>query len=211
MSKPISKVGVLVPAAGASSRMRGADKLLEDVDGQPLLARQVVAATTAGLPVLVTLRADRPARQHAISGLGAEMQIIDHPDEGLAASIRAGAVWAAARGIDLIVLLADLPEITAADIALLATTSAAHPGRILRATANDGTPGHPVLWPQALLGRLGMVRGDGGGRDILMAERERTIFVALSGTRATTDLDTPEAWAEWRQHRAPPRAPRDGT
>ncbi|WP_412506377.1 NTP transferase domain-containing protein, partial [Roseovarius sp. SYSU LYC5161] len=46
---------ILLPAAGASARMEGPDKLLEPVDGMPLLRRQVLMALATGAPVLVTL------------------------------------------------------------------------------------------------------------------------------------------------------------
>ncbi|MDA9160262.1 nucleotidyltransferase family protein, partial [Rhodobacteraceae bacterium] len=35
----MSCVAVLIPAAGAARRMRGRDKLLEQIDGVPLLAQ----------------------------------------------------------------------------------------------------------------------------------------------------------------------------
>ena len=41
-------VFILIPAAGGSTRMRGRDKLLEDVGGTPLLARQVRVALSTG-------------------------------------------------------------------------------------------------------------------------------------------------------------------
>lgn len=195
----MNKIVVLIPAAGASSRMRGADKLLETVAGQPLLARQVMVARAAGLRVLVTLRADRPARSAAIAELGADTQIIEDPSEGIAASVRAGARWAQAQGASLLVLLADLPEITAEDLALLVRSAQEAPGRIVQATAADGTPGHPVIWPVTLLPALSQVRGDSGGRQIMAAPPAPILRVALPGARAITDLDTPEAWAAWRQ------------
>ena len=204
----MTQVAVLIPAAGAAARMRGADKLMQPVDGVALIARQTGLACGLGLPVLVTLRADRPARLAALAGLGAETEIIDTPDEGLAASVRAGAAWALrlaeSRGpVALMVLLADLPDLQAADLAALVRLARLpeNAGRILRATAADGTPGHPVIWPMRLLPALLGLRGDMGGRDLLQAGRDQTLFVPLAGQRATTDLDTPEAWADWRAAR----------
>jgi len=45
-------IPVLILAAGASSRMRGRDKLMEDVHGQPLLRHQILLASPVGIPVL---------------------------------------------------------------------------------------------------------------------------------------------------------------
>ncbi|MCB1394509.1 MAG: NTP transferase domain-containing protein, partial [Rhodobacteraceae bacterium] len=54
-------------AAGASRRMAGRDKLLEPVDGAPLLRRQARAAVAAGTgPVAVTLPPDDRTRRAAL-------------------------------------------------------------------------------------------------------------------------------------------------
>jgi CTP:molybdopterin cytidylyltransferase MocA len=190
---------ILLLAAGASSRMRGADKLMEPVDGVPLLLRQARVAQATGMPVIVTLPVDRPAREAALAGL--DLMTVPVPDAalGLSASIRAGVRAAGARPV--LVLLADLPEITTADLSLLLARHAAAPDLILRATAADGTPGHPVLFPEWALGGLAALRGDSGARDLLRQYSGRTELIALPGRHAVTDLDTPEDWAAWRAAR----------
>ncbi|MFO0514886.1 MAG: NTP transferase domain-containing protein [Rhodobacterales bacterium] len=187
---------ILLLAAGSSSRMRGADKLMEPVEGVPLLLRQARVALATGAPVIVTLPPDRPARNAALAGL--DLMTVPVPDAalGLSASIRAGVRAAGARPV--LVLLADLPEITAADLSLLLARHAADPGLILRATAADGTPGHPVLFPVWALADLAALTGDSGARDLLQTYRNRTELVALPARHAVTDLDTPEDWAAWR-------------
>jgi len=115
---------------------------------------------------------------------------------GLSASIRAGVRAAGARPV--LVLLADLPEITTDDLSLLLARHAAAPDLILRATAADGTPGHPVLFPDWALPGLAALTGDSGARDLLLQHRNRTDLIALPARHAVTDLDTPEDWAAWR-------------
>ncbi|MEL6586700.1 MAG: NTP transferase domain-containing protein, partial [Pseudomonadota bacterium] len=46
---------ILILAAGASSRMRGRDKLLEEIDGTPLILRAVRAACAVSAEVVVAL------------------------------------------------------------------------------------------------------------------------------------------------------------
>ena len=53
-----------------------------------------------------------------------------------------------------------------------------------------------MIFPAAILPALRHLTGDSGARDILRTHPVR--HVALPGLRATTDLDTPEAWAAWR-------------
>jgi molybdenum cofactor cytidylyltransferase len=191
-------VHVLIPAAGAARRMRGADKLLEPVDGGPQLGRAVAAAARSGAArVWVTLQPGAAARRAALAGSRA--RVIEVPDwqEGMAASLRAGARAAAAHeASSLIVLLADLPEIEAEDVARFVAAHEAAPDAVWRGTAADGTAGHPVLFPARLFPALAALKGDEGARAVLAGEEVRPL--PLAGRRAVTDLDTPEAWAEWR-------------
>lgn len=184
---------ILILAAGASSRMRGGDKLLERVDGMPLLRRQAQAALSTGCRVLVTLPPDRPERTVALEGLAVERRVVADAAEGMAASLRAGAE--AVRG-PLLVLLADLPEITADDLRTLLAAGRETPSVILRATSAEGQPGHPILFPPAVVPELALLTGDTGARAILARHELR--LIALPDRHATTDLDTPEDWADWR-------------
>jgi molybdenum cofactor cytidylyltransferase len=187
---------LLVLAAGASSRMRGADKLLEPVDGVALIARTVGAALATGLPVIVALRPDRPARAEAIAGMAVERVTVPDAAEGMGASLRSAAA-AAPEGAGLVVILADMPEITAEDLAaLVAAFEAASGDKVVRAASEDGRPGQPVIFPARLRPALMALRGDTGGRDILKAETQ--VLVPLPGRRALVDLDTPEDFAAWR-------------
>jgi len=180
-------------AAGASRRMRGADKLLQEVDGLPLLRRQALAALAAQAgSVGVTLPPDQPLREAALDGLPVTRLPVADAADGMSASLRAAARWAA--GGPLLICPADMPEITASDFATLA---AAFDGtRPLRATAQDGTPGHPVVFPAALLGLFETLTGDEGARRLLQAHPPQAL--PLPASHATIDLDTPEAWAAWR-------------
>jgi CTP:molybdopterin cytidylyltransferase MocA len=193
-------VAILIPAAGASRRMRGRDKLLEEVRGRALIADRVAVALGTGLDVLVTLPPGGGARAAALEPLAGPRLVVEEvpgAGEGMAASVRRGADWAGARA--LMVLLPDLPEITEADLrAFLRGFDGAH---TLRATAADGTPGHPVVFPAWCLPELAALRGDEGARQVLARHDVR--LVALPDRRAVTDLDTPEDWAAWRAAHAP--------
>jgi CTP:molybdopterin cytidylyltransferase MocA len=195
-------VHILIPAAGASTRMRGADKLLEQVDGLPQLRRAVEAARSAGaarvwvtLPPRGTPLSD--ARHAALDGSWVRRIEVEDCDEGMSASLRAGARAAAAQSAGaLLILLADLPEIEAGDLARFVAAHATDPEAIWRGVTEDGTPGHPVLIPARLFPAMAGLSGDEGARAILEGDHVRPL--PLPGARATTDLDTPEAWADWR-------------
>lgn len=215
---------VLIPAAGAARRMRGADKLLEPVEDRPVLALVAARARAAGLPVLVTLPPDdaphAAARRAALAGLDVDCRTVADAVEGMAASLRAGAAAALAApagppppgsagatgaqgGLSgLMVLLPDMPEIDSADIAAMCARFATLPPPVpvLRATAADGRWGHPVILPARCLPDVATLRGDQGARPLL--DGTTVLPHPLPGTRAILDLDTPEAWSDWRA--APP-------
>lgn len=193
----IVRVLVLQPAAGASSRMRGRDKLLERVRGQSLLRDRVGMALDLGQDVLVTLPTDRPARAEALRDLtNPRLHLVTIADAstGLSASLRAGAAYARDHAhAGLMVVLPDLPDLFTDD--LKTVLQAYDLKSIIQATDHDGRVGHPVIFPRTVLPVLCHLTGDAGARDILRTHSVR--HVTLPGTRATNDLDTPEAWAAW--------------
>ncbi|WP_101066669.1 nucleotidyltransferase family protein [Roseovarius salinarum] len=195
---------ILIPAAGAATRMRGRDKLLEPVAGAPLLARQAKIALATGARVLVTLPPDAPARRATLDRIADARlcpETVADPAEGIAASLRAGARRAQdTRAAGLMVLLADLPELEPSDLEAVFAGFADAPDRPARAVDDSGTPGHPVVFPPRLYRDLLDLAGDTGARAIL--KDSQVTRVQLAGARATTDLDTPEAWAAWRARNA---------
>jgi CTP:molybdopterin cytidylyltransferase MocA len=99
------------------------------------------------------------------------------------------------------ILPADMPEITSADIATLCTAWEDAPkDGLLRATSQDGKPGHPVIFPRRCFGDLKALSGDQGARSVLAGENPH--LVALPGRHALTDLDTPDDWRDWRAAQA---------
>lgn len=173
---------------------------MQQVDGLPLIRRQALACCATGLPVFVTLPCDRPDRNTALTGLDLTQVPVPDAASGLSASMHAGIAAVGPRPV--LVLLADLPDITTADLLQLLARHPDNPDRILRATAEDGTPGHPVLFPLWALPELAAMTGDSGARDFLKREAGRTDLIALPARHAITDLDTPEDWAAWSASRS---------
>ena len=191
-------LSILIPAAGSSARMRGTDKLLQPIDNEPILRRIARIALTVTPDVIVTLRDPDLDRRTALHGLPVEILTVPDAASGMAASLRAGAFQTQTDA--LMILPADMPDLTAADLQTMAAAQAQTPGTILRATDASGTPGHPVILPAALYSELAELQGDQGAREILT--RHKVQMIPLPGTHATTDLDTPEDWAAYRRSKA---------
>ncbi len=97
------------------------------------------------------------------------------------------------------ILPADMPDLTKDDLSHVVQAFQDASGEFLvQATGDDGTPGHPVIFPVSLIPEFQNLTGDEGAKGILQANRHRLIRVALPGQNALTDLDTPDAWTLWR-------------
>lgn len=192
---------VLILAAGRSTRMRGRDKLAERIGDQPLLRRQALVALEVSDRVLVTLPAPDHPRAAFLAGLPVTILTPPEAAEGLSGSLRAGV--AALPACDrFLVLLADLPELTAADLQRVISAASTDPAPLIwRGATEDGSPGHPILFDASLRPEFVDLSGDTGGAPLLARHRGQTRLVPLPGQRARHDLDTPEDWAAWRNQR----------
>lgn len=200
MTQVPSDLPIILLAAGQSSRMRGADKLLEMVEGVPLVRRQaeMACAATSG-PVIVALPDAPHPRYSALEGL--QVQIVPVPDasEGMNASLRRAFATVPADAPAAMLLLCDLPDLTTSDLkTVLQAVDLNKPTLVWRGTTDTGAPGHPIVFAAPLFDRFAKLTGDAGGRDVIKAAQGHIEMVPLPGNRARMDLDTPEAWAEWR-------------
>ncbi len=201
-----SDLPIIVLAAGQSSRMRGRDKLLEEVDGLPLVRRQALLArgATDG-PVIVALPPEPHARYDALAGLDITLLPVPDAAEGMGVSL--ARAFAALPGDTkaAMLLLGDLPELLMEDLTnLLQAVDTNSEILVWRGTTEDGKPGHPIVFAAPLFPALRALSGDDGGRAVVASAGDRVMLVPLPGQRARRDLDTPEDWAAWRAEQPTP-------
>lgn len=188
-------VTIVLLAAGASTRMRGTDKLLELVNGAPLLG--VLAGRCARVaPTRVVLGTDQPKRRKTLRDLDVEIVEVTEPD-GMAASLRRGIAGLHCAGV--LVVLADMPDLKSDDFSIIVKAFKYNPNVIFRGSDIHKKPGHPVLFPATLFPEITQLSGDNGARAILKRHADLVHLVPLTGNRAFTDLDTLEDWANWRK------------
>ncbi|WP_380052440.1 NTP transferase domain-containing protein [Falsihalocynthiibacter sp. SS001] len=194
-------IAILIPAAGASSRMQGRDKLLEDIDGEPILRRVAKRAIATGAKVFVTLPPGSE-RASAIEGLNVTGVTVPDAASGMSASFRAITSHLDGQISALMVALPDMPDITGQDMALLISAYAMFPDQpIMRAATKNGEAGHPVMLPNWTFSEFETLKGDIGPRDIIKKHTDRVALIPLADDRANLDLDTPKDWAAWRASR----------
>ncbi len=192
-------LAIILLAAGASSRMRGGDKLLEPVEGVALLRRQAKQALSVTETVLVCLPTRNAERTQALERLSVIHVPVANASLGMAHSLAAGIRALPPSTSAAMIVPADMPELTEGDLQTMASAHAAAPDRICRGCSEDGRSGHPVVFPRPYFERLAALEGDTGARSILREEAGNVRHVPLPNCHALTDLDTPEDWSTWRK------------
>ena len=180
--------GVLL-AAGTSSRF-GRNKVLLELDGEPLLARAARRAGEAGLEPLVVVIGHEAERARAALG-GVRCAVVEHPGfaAGMATSLAAG-VRALPPAVDgVVVLLADMPLVGPEVVRALVERRRAT-GAPVVASRYGGVVAPPTFFEAALFPALLAGQGDGGARALVAAQGERARFVDLPAG-ALLDLDGP--------------------
>ena len=199
------RIEIILLAAGASRRMKGEDKLLRHVDGRPLLHHAAKVALASSVDrVQVVIPSGHDQRRGALAGLDVEIVETRDWQEGMSASLRAGLANLTPDVSAVVVMLADMPEITTDHVNKLIAAFDAEEGReVCRAQTTDGKPGHPVLFSRRFFENLMDLTGDKGARELLKEVEEFVVAVPTEGDGAVIDLDTPDAWAAWENNRKP--------
>lgn len=188
---------ILVLAAGQSRRMGGRDKLLEQVDAMPLLRRTVTMAAEVA-PVIVALPPPPHPRYACLQDLDITRVAVPDATDGMNASLRRALASVPTNAQAAMILLADLPDLTAQDLKKVAQATVNGSFNVWRGVTEDGLPGHPVVLDRSLFSDVMALSGDSGAQSVIRQHAEKTCLVRLPGQAARTDLDTPEAWASWR-------------
>lgn len=188
-------VSILLLAAGQSSRMGpgGGHKLLAEFAGEALVRRSARAALGSLASSVLVVTGHR--RVDILSALGGLDIICVHNaafETGIASSLSAGISAIEDRSAGALIMLADMPGITANILDSLIHAFRSNKGHaIVRAVAN-GRPGHPVILPRSLFAGASGLRGDTGARHLIENSGLPIVDVEL-GEAARYDVDTPEA------------------
>jgi len=187
------QVAAVVLAAGRSSRMGGPNKLMALFDDQTLIRRTVertLASHVASTMVVTGHQAERV--EAAIAGLNAKT--VHNPDfgTGLASSLKAGIAALPADIGGALIVLGDMPGITAGDLDRMIEAFRAAGGRSIVRATHDGHRGNPVLLPRSLFPAVAGLQGDTGARHIVEAEGGNAVDVEI-GAGAALDVDTRDA------------------
>ncbi|MFQ5534100.1 MAG: NTP transferase domain-containing protein [Sphingomonadales bacterium] len=200
------RIAALVLAAGQSRRMGAVNKLLQDIDGQPMLVRTVDGVLKShAAPVVVVTGHQRDDIESALAGR--EVVFTHNPDysAGLSTSLRAG-IDALSSGIDgVVVCLGDMPYIRPEHIDKLIAAFDPAEGRAICVPTFRGKHGNPVLWSTGFFPAMKELIGDVGARHLIGENSDLLCEVAIDEPAIFTDIDTPQALSAVRQNITDPK------
>lgn len=192
MSAPMSspaRVAAIVLAAGRSTRMGPANKLLARFRDQPMIRHAVQAAVASrAAPVVVVTGHEAPRMRRALDGFAVTfVHNVDH-EQGMSTSLRAG-LAALPEGVDgALFLLGDMPRVTAVHIDGLLDGFAA--GAPICVPVHGRERGNPVLWPARHFDQIRGLAGDVGAKHLLAAHASEITRVEMRDAGILVDVDT---------------------
>ena len=189
------RCGMIILAAGPSTRM-GQPKQLLVVQNQPLLLRVVSAALTAPVwPVIVVLGANAEQIRPTLARLPVLAVENEAWAEGMASSVRAGinALQQFSRAMDAVIMaLCDQPAFSASVVERLIATQRGT-GRSIVASRYSGRQGAPALFLREHFPALAGLTGEEGARALLNGDATKVASVDFP--ELAHDLDTPADYA----------------
>jgi len=194
------RVAGLVLAAGSSSRMPEGNKLLEEVEGVPMVARAVDVLVEAGVDeVMVVTGHQAEAVEDALGDR--PVRTVHNPRhvEGMSTSLRAG-VASLPPGVDgVLVMLGDMPRVQPEHVRAVVGGFGPDEGRAICIPVHAGKRGHPVLLASRFFPDILGIRGDVGARGVVADHPDLVYEVPVDDPGVLLDVDTREVLERVRE------------
>jgi len=184
-----ARVAAVILAAGSSTRM-GRNKLLLELGGETLIRRAVRAAGGAGVDEVVVVLGHEEARLRAeLAGLPCTPVVNADHAKGAGTSVRTGVRQVAADTDAIVVVLADMPFVTAEMIATLVQRyREARPPLVASHYGDVQAP--PTLYDRALFEELLQIPGERCAKQVVRRHQDEAVVVAWPES-ALRDIDLP--------------------
>jgi molybdenum cofactor cytidylyltransferase len=187
-------VGAVLLAAGAGSRLGGRPKSLLELGGVPLIRRQLIALSGAGVDeVVVVLGHHGDMVEAAVREFPVTLAHNPAPDDGQASSVRIGLAALTGKLDAVIVALADQPMINSQDITALIGAFKKKPAEAAMVVPRvAGEPGNPVIFEAALRDEWLVGEANAACRRWRESNPQRVQWFDTDNSRYRIDIDTPE-------------------
>ena len=196
-----SSLAAVLMAAGAGARMGQRPKSLLELDGVPLICRQVMALREAGVSELVLVLGHHAKDiEAAVKALKVSVVINPDPDAGPVGSQRLGLQSLSGHSDAVLMALADQPLLDAADLRqLFQAFDQRLPGSALVYPRVNGQPGNPVIFTAAVRAALLACPPDVGCKQWRQAHTSQVQALDCDNPHFVQDVDTPEDIAKLRR------------
>ena len=186
-------MAALILAAGRASRFGGPQsKVLAPIGGVAMVRKVALAAQAAELPIYVVTGYQAAEVRSVLEDLPA--QIIENKNymQGMSTSLQAGLAGLPDDISGVLVMLADMPNISAALVRELVSAFSATPGAAAVVPVFGGERGNPVILSRRLFAQVMQLTGDQGARKVL-ERAEAVLECPVSDASIRLDIDTQEA------------------
>ncbi|MBX3603870.1 MAG: nucleotidyltransferase family protein [Piscinibacter sp.] len=184
-------VGAVLLAAGAGSRLGNRPKALLELGGVPLIRRQLIALSGAGVDeVVVVLGHHADTIEPVVRDFPVTIVRNPAPDDGQPSSVSIGLAALAGRLDAVIVALADQPLVNAQDITALISAYKKRGTASMVVPRVGGEPGNPVMFEAAVRDEWLAGDIDAACRRWRLDHPERVHWFDTDNTRFRVDIDT---------------------
>lgn len=188
---PRLRIGAVLLAAGEGRRMGGVAKPLIRLQGVPLISRQLVALSGAGVDeVVVVTGFARHAVEEQVRSFVVTLAHNEAHADGQQGSVRVGLAALEGPFDAVIVMPADQPLIGASDLTeLIGAFKKRSSGHIVVPVV-DGQRGNPIILDEVALAQILASDTHLGCRHLIERRPELVHAHATANSRFVTDLDT---------------------
>jgi len=190
------KVSGVLLAAGQSRRMGDANKLLLEIDGEPMVRRTAQSMLDSGLgEIIAVVGCDHAAVEKALEGL--PVKCVFNPDfeDGQMSSVRAGLASLEQTADGVMICLGDQPMLVAGDYnGMIAAWKGLEPGKIA-VPEYLGARGNPIVMPVASRREILERDVNFGCRNLIGDNPDLVEVIKVESSSFVRDIDTPEDYS----------------
>jgi len=190
---PRLRIGAVLLAAGEGRRMGGVAKPLIRLQGVPLISRQLVALSGAGVDEVVVVTGHaRHAVEEQVRSFVVTLAHNDAHTDGQQGSVRVGLAALSGAFDAIIIMPADQPLIGASDLTELIGAFKKRPEGHVVVPVVNGQRGNPIVLDEQALAQVLASDANLGCRHLIEHQPELVYAYQTANTRFVTDLDTVE-------------------
>jgi len=173
--------------------MRGANKLLANIQGIPMIRRVVQAALASKVDeVIVVVGWEQDKVREALAQLRCRIVINKEYESGQSSSVKAGLVEVTRSTRAALVLPGDVALVDTHSIDMVLERYNIG-GCLIVVAAHNGRSGHPILFDKQLFPEINQINEETFGLKAVVKRHQRDVCLVETGSQTVLkDIDTPQ-------------------